>query len=467
MRLTGWGFRYASRLAWAARDVDLRVEPGERVLLTGSSGAGKSTLLHALAGLLGADEGEQAGEMTVGGQAPGRARSGTAVVFQDPDAQLVMTRAGDDVAFGLENAGVPPERIWPAVDEALAAVGFPYGRDRATAALSGGQKQRLAIAGVLAGRPGLLLLDEPTAQLDPAGARLVRGAVTRAVADRATTLLVVDHDAGAWLPLVDRVVELRPDGGAVEHGAGWAPAPLRMPARTPRAAGAPLLRAEAAGFTHRGSTVPALPPTDVVLPAGRTLAVTGPNGAGKSTLALLLAALRGPTTGRVSAGPPLTAGLSRPTRPPHRWRADDLVTRIGTVFQHPEHQFLTGRVRDELALGPLRSGAGDDAAHRRAEELMERLGLAALAEANPFTLSGGQQRRLSVATALATGPQVLVLDEPTFGQDRDTWSQLVALLAEQQDDGRALVLVTHDEAVVTALADDVLTLDPAGQRVPA
>jgi energy-coupling factor transporter ATP-binding protein EcfA2 len=128
------------------------------------------------------------------------------------------------------------------------------------------------------------------------------------------------------------------------------------------------------------------------------------------------------------------------------------------VFQHPEHQFLTGRVRDELSLGPLRSGAGAAQAHATAEELLERLGLAPLAEANPFTLSGGQQRRLSVATALATRPRVLVLDEPTFGQDRDTWAELVALLAEQQDGDRALCLVTHDAAVVTALADDVLTL---------
>ncbi len=467
MRLTGWGLRYASRLAWAARDVDLTVAPGERVLLTGASGAGKSTLLHALAGLIGPDEGEQLGTMTVGGQEPGRARSGTAVVFQDPQAQLVMTRAGDDVAFGLENAGLPPERIWPAVDAALAAVGFPYGRDRPTAALSGGQQQRLVLAGALAGRPGLLLLDEPTAQLDPDGAALVRTAVARAVADRSTTLLVVDHDAGAWLPLVDRVVELLPGGGTVEHGPDWAPAPLRMPTRTRRPAGEQLLRAEAAGYTHRGAVLPALPPTDVAVPAGRTLAVTGANGAGKSTLALLLAGLRGPTTGRVAAGHALTAGLPRPDRPPHRWRADALVTRIGTVFQHPEHQFLTGRVRDELALGPLRSGAGDDEARRRADDLMERLGLAALADANPFTLSGGQQRRLSVATALATAPSVLVLDEPTFGQDRDTWSELVALLAEQQDDHRALVLVTHDDAVVEALADDVLRLAPAaGERVP-
>jgi energy-coupling factor transport system ATP-binding protein len=233
---------------------------------------------------------------------------------------------------------------------------------------------------------------------------------------------------------------------------------LRVPDRRTRPAGEVLLGAEGAGFTHRGSSAAALAPTDVLLPAGRTLAVTGPNGTGKSTLALLLAGLRSPTTGAVVAGPALTAGLRRPDRPPSRWRAAELVRRIGTVFQQPEHQFLTGRVRDELSLGPLRAGAGDTAAAALADELLERLGLAALAEANPFTLSGGQQRRLSVATALATRPRVLVLDEPTFGQDRDTWAELAALLAEQQVDGRALCLVTHDAALVSALADDVLSL---------
>jgi energy-coupling factor transport system ATP-binding protein len=222
-----------------------------------------------------------------------------------------------------------------------------------------------------------------------------------------------------------------------------------------------LLTAEGAGYTHRGAAEPALPPTDAVLAAGRTLAVTGPNGSGKTTLALLLAGLRPPTTGRVTAGPPLTAGLRRPELPPARWRAGDLVSRIGTVFQHPEHQFLTNRVRDELALGPLRAGSGDATAHRRAEELLERLGLAVLAEANPYTLSGGQQRRLSVATALATRPPVLVLDEPTFGQDRETWAELVALLAEHQADDRALLLVSHDAALVAALADELLEMAPA------
>ncbi|MGY5883021.1 ABC transporter ATP-binding protein [Modestobacter lacusdianchii] len=464
VRIDGFGFRHASRRAWAVRDVDLRVEPGQRVLLTGASGAGKSTLLRALGGLLDPESGDVAGELTVDGAVPDRRRRPVGVVFQDPDSQLVMTRAGDDVAFGLENTGTPPPLIWPAVDTALDAVGFGLGREQATAALSGGQKQRLVLAGALAPRPGLLLLDEPTAQLDPDGAALVRAAVTRAVADRSATLVVVDHDVEAWLPLVDRVVELLPGCGAVEHPPGWRPAPLQLPARQVHSPGELLLATEAAGFTHRGSTRPALAATDVVLPAGRTLAVTGPNGTGKSTLALLLAGLRAPSTGRVVASPALTAGLRRPVLPPHRWPAAELANRIGTVFQQPEHQFLTGRVRDELSLGPLRSGAGAAQARATAEELLERLGLAALADANPFTLSGGQQRRLSVATALATAPRVLVLDEPTFGQDRETWAELVALLAEQQDGDRALCLVTHDAAVVTALADDVLTL---GAPVPA
>ena len=464
VRLAGWGFRHATRRAWAVRDVDLLVEPGQRVLLTGASGAGKSTLLRALGGLLEPESGDTAGELTVDGAAPDRRRQRVGVVFQDPDSQLVMTRAGDDVAFGLENTGTPPALIWPAVDTALDAVGFDLGREQATAALSGGQKQRLVLAGALAPRPGLLLLDEPTAQLDPAGATLVRAAVTRAVADRSATLVVVDHDVESWLPLVDRVVELLPGGGTVEHPRGWRPAPLRVPHRRAHPAGGELLAAEAVGYTHRGSDRPALAPTDVVLRAGRTLAVTGPNGTGKSTLALLLAGLRAPSTGRVVPAPALTAGLRRPDRPPHRWRAAELATRVGTVFQQPEHQFLTGRVRDELSLGPLRSGAGAAQARATAEQLLDRLGLAPLAEANPFTLSGGQQRRLSVATALATAPRVLVLDEPTFGQDRETWAELVQLLAEQQDGDRALCLVTHDAAVVGALADDVLDL---GAAVPA
>ena len=461
----GLGVRHASRQAWALTGVDLVIEPGERILLTGASGAGKSTLLAALAGILEAEGTELIGELTVDGAAPRNARDRLGLLAQDPDSQLVMTRAGDDVAFGLENAGVPADRIWPRVDEALAAVGFPYGRDRPTQALSGGEKQRLVLAGVLARGPGLVLLDEPTAQLDPAGAALVRTAVARGTADRSATTVIVDHDAGPWLPLVDRVVEIAP-GGVVEHGPDWRPASRTAGLHlSPAPDGPVLLTALGAGFRYRGTTAPALAPVDVPVRAGRALAVTGPNGAGKSTLALLLAGLRGPTTGRIEADAELAAGVRRGHREPHRWRAGELVTRIGTVFQNPEQQFLTGRLRDELALGPLRSGEHAAAARATADHLLERLGLTSFADANPYTLSGGQQRRLSVATALATSPRVLVLDEPTFGQDAATWRDVVALLAEQRARGCAVVVVTHDADLLEVLADDRSSLR-AGEGGP-
>jgi energy-coupling factor transport system ATP-binding protein len=194
----------------------------------------------------------------------------------------------------------------------------------------------------------------------------------------------------------------------------------------------------------------------VRLRAGEALAVVGPNGSGKSTLASVLAGLAAPATGTVWATPRL-AGADAPV-PPHRWRARVLAARIGTVFQDPEHQFLTGRVRDELTFGPTRRGEAADSVRRRVDDLLDRLRLTALAEANPYTLSGGEKRRLSVATALTAGPIVLILDEPTFGQDRRTWVELVDLLAAHRDTGGAICAATHDEAVVASLADRVLTL---------
>jgi energy-coupling factor transporter ATP-binding protein EcfA2 len=454
----GFGWRYGGRRAWGVRAVDLRIGHGERVLLLGASGAGKSTLLAALAGLLPEDSGEAEGTVEIDGLDPRKARENVGILFQDPQTQLVMARSGDDVAFGLENRGVPAEDIWPRVDDALRRVGFPYRTDRPTAALSGGEQQRLALAGVLALRPGLLLLDEPTANLDPAGATLVREAVARAC-DADTTLIIVEHRVAEALPLIDRVVVLDPGGGvradgppaAVFAGQGdrlaaegvWVPGHA-LPAR---AAVSPptdlLVRAEAVAVEQR------LPPATLAVRAGEVVAVTGPNGAGKSTLALALGGLLAPTSGRIYA--------FGEAKPPHRWRAAALTQRIGSVFQNPEHQFVTPRVVDELALGPRRLGR---AAQPIVDELLERLRLTHLAGANPFTLSGGEARRLSVATALATAPRLLVLDEPTFGQDRRTWIELVDLLARLRDEGHGIVAVTHDEAFVTALADRALGLAP-------
>jgi energy-coupling factor transporter ATP-binding protein EcfA2 len=354
--LRGFGWRHAGRRAWAIRGVDLRIAHGERVLLLGPSGAGKSTLLAALAGLLPEDSGEAEGSAEIDGLEPRKARERVGIVFQDPQTQLVMARSGDDVAFGLENRGVPAAEIWPRVDEALQRVGFGYGRDRPTAALSGGEQQRLALAGTLALRPGLLLLDEPTAYLDPIGAALVRSAIAQAV-DGDTTLIIVEHRVADALDLVDRVVVLEPGGGVradgppetvfAAHGDRLAAEGVWVPGRPiePRQAITPatdlLVRATAVTSEDR------LPAVSMTVRGGEVVAVTGPNGAGKSTLALLLGGLLKPTSGTIDAGP---------GGPPHRWRAATLTTRIGSVFQNPEHQFVTHRVADELALGPRRIG---------------------------------------------------------------------------------------------------------------
>lgn len=189
--------------------------------------------------------------------------------------------------------------------------------------------------------------------------------------------------------------------------------------------------------------------------SGRALAVTGPNGVGKSTLGLTLAGLLPTLGGEVVAAESLDSGAGRA---PIRWKSRELLTRIGTVFQDPEHQFLAATVRAELEIGPRALGLPDAEITERVDALLERLRLTHLALANPFTLSGGEKRRVSVATALATRPRVLVLDEPTFGQDSRTWSELVAMLAELLDAGTAVVAMTHDDDFVRALADETLVL---------
>ncbi|WP_166873451.1 ABC transporter ATP-binding protein [Salinibacterium sp. ZJ450] len=462
VRARGWGWRHAGRAGWAVRGIDLVIEPGERVLLLGASGAGKSTLMHAMAGVLGgADEGEQDGSLEVDG-VPG-------LVLQDPDSQVVLARVGDDVAFGCENLAVPVAEIWPRVTAALAAVGLDLPIDHPTSALSGGQKQRLALAGALAMQPGLLLLDEPTANLDPAGTVEVRDAVGRVLEQTGATMVVIEHRVAVWRDLVTRVVVLgehgvladgTPDEVLTEQGEAlarmgvWVPGfPPAVPDRR-SAPGPALLNARDLSIARvRGTVVRSGVDADVR--AGGCLAITGPNGAGKSTLGLTLAGLLAPVSGTLEARPELAAGLAAA---PWRWRSKELLTRIGTVFQDPEHQFLAATVRSELEIGPRALGLPDAEVAERVEHLLGRLRLAHLAEANPFTLSGGEKRRLSVATVLATRPRVLVLDEPTFGQDSRTWAELVALLAELIDAGSAVVAITHDADFVTALADTELVL---------
>src|SRR4051812_25816238 len=213
-----------------------------------------------------------------------------------------------------------------------------------------------------------------------------------------------------------------------------------------------------------GAALPVVRDLDLPLRAGIATCVTGPNGAGKSTVAHVLGGLVPPVSGSLRAQERLGRGVGPGAG---RRRPRELVTRIGTVFQEPQHQFVAATVHDELAVGPRRAGRTAAEAGARADELLERLGLAALARANPFTLSGGEQRRLSVATALATRPDLLVLDEPTFGQDPRTWAELVRLLRELLDDGVAVLAVTHDRTLVDVLGDEELVLPGGGGPVAA
>lgn len=456
-----WGWTPAGRSTPVLDGVELSIAPGERVLLLGASGSGKSTVLQAWAGVLGgSDEGDQRGSLTVDDRPVAESRGRVGLLLQDPDAQLVLARARDDVAFGPENLGVPAAQIAERVDLALRAVGLDLPADAEGARLSGGQRQRLALAGVLALEPAALLLDEPTAQLDPAGVVDVARAVDGLVRERGLTLVVVEHRVEVWAALVDRVVVL--DGGRVvadgpvdevlaAQGAELSARGVWVPGREPEhPAAASALRGdvlvEAAGLDVQPAGGEPIPlGLDLEVRAGEIVALTGPNGSGKSTLLLTLAGLLPPAAGSIEA---LAAGA------PERWSSADLAARFGVVFQNPEHQFVAGTVRDELAVGPV--------ARERGDGLLERLGLRRLGGVSPFSLSGGEQRRLSVGTALAAAPPVLLLDEPTFGQDSRTWAELAALLAEHRDAGGAVVMATHDRALVEALGAREVALPAPG-----
>ncbi len=485
IRAEGWGWRHASRNRWALRGLNFVIEPGERVLLLGASGAGKSTLLQAIAGVLGgSDEGDSEGTLLVNDRSPAESRGHAGLVLQDPDSQVILARVGDDVAFGCENIGVPRDQIWPRVRRALDDVRLDVALDRSTSKLSGGQKQRLALAGVLAMRPNVLLLDEPTANLDPEGVVEVRDAVARVLESTGATFVVVEHRVDVWLPLVNRVIVLSAGGGVEADGAPdavlrergselastgvWVPGhPPEYPARS-HAAGGTLLTAQELSVGRKpvltvrkkrdggdGDVDFVRDGLNVVISEGTTTAITGANGSGKTTLGLTLAGLIPPLAGELTASSVLREGANEH---PIRWKSRELLTRIGTVFQEPEHQFLKATVRDELAVGPRALKLSEREVARRVDELLQRLRLEKLAAANPFTLSGGEKRRLSVATVLATRPRVMVLDEPTFGQDSRTWKELIALLAELTGEGRSIIAMTHDQLFVDALANHEVRL---------
>jgi energy-coupling factor transport system ATP-binding protein len=450
------------------------VAAGHCLLVVGPSGSGKSTLALAIAGLVPHDiPGEWRGRLHVGGldvAAVPRdeltARVG--LVFQDPGSQVVMDRVEDDVAFGLENRAWSPDAMRARVPDILDAVGLRGLARRRTGHLSGGEQQRLALAGALAPQPGILVLDEPTANLDPWGAAAFFDRLRSIREARTATIVLVEHRAQEAWGLADRVLALAADGAPIDFGP---PAPVLARSGTQlRDAGVwlPGDRASAASPSARSEIVGPLlvdardltfgydPDVPVVrhieldLAAGERVALAGPNGSGKSTLGRLLVGLLRPTDGSVRLG-----GAD-----PARLRAPELARRAGYVFQDPEQQFLADRVEDEVLLG-LRPEE-----RTAADEVMAGLDLPLerFADRSPYALSGGEQRRLSLACILVRRPALLVLDEPTFGQDRHGYEGLLAILRERVAAGTCLVAATHDEHFVRDVAGRRIALE-AGRVV--
>ncbi len=404
-----------------------------------------------------------------------------------------MLETDDEIAFGLENLGIAREEMRVRVREARAATGLDGGTPRQLDRLSGGTKQRVTLAALLAMRPRGLVLDEPTANLDPAGAREIIAAYERLCATRERSLLLIEHRLDLVLRLIDRVAVLGDDGAIALEGdpesvfmteadrldalGVWRPELAQLAQALgsrslPRdvAAAAALIRERwqntayraptegAAGYRrgtallaardirhrYRGADRDALAGVSLELDAGSFTAIVGANGAGKSTLGLVLAGALRPTAGATTiAGQPVAQSAA--------------AGRIAYVFQYPERGFLCATVREELAYAARARGPAAPA--RDVDAMLERFGLVALAQANPHALSHGEKRRLSVASALLGRPDALILDEPTFGQDQRHTRTLLALLDDERRAGRLAVVITHDLSLVADHADRVIALD--------
>jgi len=427
----GLTYRHVGAAQPALAGIDLRVEPGELLLLSGRSGSGKSSLLGCLNGLaprvLG---GRREGRVEVLGLDPASAplaevsrRVGT--LFQNPAAQVFRDRVADDIAFGPENLGCAPAEVAARVDAMLAELDLRPLAGRSVARLSGGQIQRVALAGVMAMRPGLLLLDEPTSDLDAPSRAALRG-IVQALLAQGHALIIGEHRLAGLRDLASR--ELHLDAGRQTDAPPAARPP--EPRRGNATLGETVLVAEGLACAHdrRGPVVVEL---SLSLRRGEVGALRGATGSGKSTLLATLAGLLPPRAGTVLLeGQPLT--------PRNRG------ARVGFLFQNPDEQVIEHTVADELA------GRTDVA---------ERLGLTAHWAQSPFRLSRGQRQRVALGALLARRPAVLLLDEPTSGLDQAAWVDLLDLVVETAAEaGAGVLFATHHSEAADAFADRVIDL---------
>ena len=406
--------------------VSLEIADGEHVLLLGPSGSGKSTLLRALAALVPHFHGGRfEGRVVVDGidtrnVRPAELAGTVASVFQDPEDQIVMNKVANEAAFGLENTGVEPAEIWPRVAEALALVGAEHLAERATGELSGGELQRISLASALALRPRLLLLDEPTSQIDPEAAEaffdLVEHLPCAVLVSEQRPARPLAHVSRVLFMEAGRIVLDAPRDDALvwlaEHR------PLYLPHEPDL-----VCRLRDVRFAYGDRLV--LEHASLEVRRGEVVALTGPNGVGKTTLAQIAAGLLEPDAGEATR------------------------SRAAYLPQDPGRHLVTETVLDEVALG---------ADPERARAVLAQLGLAGHHDRHPRDLSSGERERLALAAVLATEPELLVLDEPTRGVDPERKAELARLLRAEAP-GRGTLVVTHDLPWAAEVADRIVELD--------
>lgn len=510
-----FSFSHRNSECWQLSEITLTVAKGERLAILGATGAGKSTLAMALNGLVPQHhEGEVVGTVSAAGFDVHQGDMATTVrrvglVMQDCETQILGETALDDTCIGPANFGLPRDQVLDKARKSLALVGLGSLAAHDTNTLSGGQKQRLVIAGVIALGSDVLVLDEPTSELDPQGMVEVFGVVRSLSGQNGTTVVVFDHETERVAGWADRLVVLR--GGRVvfegrpadffadQERVAWAglrlpqvseaalklaavdrftgPVPVtlaaavealepwspgRMAPATSRGASGPARHLEvvprpsairpAVEVRSLSHTYPdgchALSSISVTIREGEFVALVGPNGAGKTTLARHLIGLLRPTSGEI-----LVAG-----EPTEGREVSHLSRHVGYVFQNPDHQIFATSVRAEIAYGLKNLGWQAEEIDTRVGEVLSQVQMTDFEDWHPFNLTKGQRQQLAVASVLALDPQVLVVDEPTTGQDWRRAQAMMGLVRELNRQGRTILMITHDMSLVAEYADRAIVL---------
>jgi energy-coupling factor transport system ATP-binding protein len=477
LAVEGLRFQYRTRSAPAIQDVTFELQPGEILLVAGASGCGKTTLARCVNGLIPRTyKGELHGQIRVFGEdtAAGpmaRISQRVGTVLQDPERQILGTKVLLEVAFGLENLSLPRPEILDRVEEALHYLNVSPLRDRETFHLSGGEKQKVAVAGVLAMRPSILLLDEPLASLDPASAVETLQMVRR-LADEGMAVLLIEHR-------VEDVIRIHPDRvlfmsdgrirylgplegmlSAVSHREVKLPAAMVMQKAAQEAAPVPLRARPIAAVETRRPLIrfeqvtfgyddgpDILQSVSLDIHPGDVVGVLGPNGAGKTTLVKHAIGLLKPRAGRVLVNDLDTRQAS----------VAQLAAVVGYVFQSPSHMLFAPSVNEELAFGPKNLGHPARQIEKEVREALEIVHLEDRGADSPLALSFGQQKRVSIAAILAMQSRLLVMDEPTAGQDYQNYMDFMDAIL-QMPAFEAIVFITHDVDLAVSYANRVLLM---------